>query len=415
MLDPRRVVAELLVTARLGWVLARAGLIATTVYLDVLTVAAARQRRRSKQAERDPATPPTRRFAVLIPAHDEERLIAATVTRVIGQDYPSDLFGVHVVADNCTDGTAAAAAVAGAEVHERTDPTRPGKGPALQWLMAGLDARGERPDAYVFIDADTLADPSFLTAIDRAMAGGATVVQGHYAVRDAGDSPVVAFRAAAMALRNFLRPLGRTAIGGSAGLYGNGMAFAADVMRERRWTDHLTEDVELHLDLLLDGTLVAFAPDAVVTAEMPDTLAASESQHERWEGGRLQLARRYLPRLKYQAVAGGPAPRVAYADAAMDLLVPPLSVVVAATAAWAGAAVVRAGLPGGNRWRTAPPAAALAGQAAAVLAALRFVRAPASVYRSLLTAPRMVAWKLGLWARVALRPDRARWTRTARN
>ncbi len=192
---------------------------------------------------------------------------------------------------------------------------------------------------------------------------------------------MVAFRAAALALRNYLRPLGRTALGGTAGLHGNGMAVRADVMPQQRWTDHLTEDAELALNLLLDGTLVSFAPDARVEAEMPDTLVAARSQHERWERGRLDLTRRYVPTLLRRVLAGdGLAPRWAYLDAALDQLIPPLSVVVAATGVWNGGVALRRLLPG--RGRRVPLAVIVgAGQAGAVLSALRMIDAPPALYR----------------------------------
>lgn len=391
----------------------RRWLLVTTGYLGILTTAAWTRRRADRGREPHLADE-VRRLAVLVPAHDEERLIGSTVASLVAQDYPTDRFAVHVVADNCSDETAAIAAAAGAEVHERNDPARPGKGPALEWLLGRLHDDAKPADAFVFVDADTVADRRFLAAIDRALAGGAAVVQGHYGVRDAGSSPVVAFRAAALAVRNHLRPLGRTAIGGTAGLHGNGMAFRADAMAGRRWSDHLTEDAELALELLLDGTVVAFVPAARIEAEMPDTLAAATSQNERWERGRLDLSRRYLPALVGRTITGGPLPRRAYADATADLLVPPLSVLVAATGLWTTAAALRwiAPRPSG---RSPLAFIVAAGQAATVLSALRMVDAPAPLYRSLLSAPRMVAWKLGLLARVVARPSEDRWVRTARN
>lgn len=389
----------------------RLGLTAITAYLVALTVAASRHRRGPAPRQH---TSGSHRLAVLVPAHDEERLIGPTVASLVAQEYPADRFAVHVVADNCSDATAARATATGAEVHERSDPARPGKGPALEWLLARLRGRGETIDAFVFVDADTVVDPGFLEAIDRALADGAAVVQGDYAVRDPDASPVIAFRAAALAVRNHLRPLGRTALGGTAGLHGNGMAFRADVMAARRWSDHLTEDAELALDLLLDGTLVTFAPDARVAAEMPNTLDAAASQNERWERGRLDLARRYLPALIRRMLAGGALPRRAYADAAADLVVPPLSVVVATTGVWTVAATLRSAAPflrGASRLAYV----VAAGQAVTVLSALRMVDAPPSLYRALLSAPRMVTWKLGLLARVVTRPGGDQWVRTERN
>src|SRR5262249_20165534 len=156
--------------------------------------------------------------------------------------------------------------------------------------------------------------------------------QSYYAVRDAEQSATTAFRAAALAVRHYLRPLGRTALGGSAGLHGNGMVFRRHVLLQHGWSNHLTEDIELQLELLLQGTRVAFARDAVVEAEMPATLEASRSQPERWERGRLEMTRRFLPALVRNAVTG--RDRIACLDAAVDQLLPPFSVTVAATGAW---------------------------------------------------------------------------------
>ena len=228
----------------------------------------------------------------------------------------------------------------------------------------------------MIVDADTIVDPGFLGALDRRVAAGATAVQGQYRVRDPARRRAPALRAAALALRHHLRPLGRTALGGSSGLYGNGMAFRADVLRGRTWSDHLTEDIEFQMELLLDGMLVAYAPDAVVEAEMPATLEAAVTQNERWERGRIDLARRYVPRL-VRLAAGDRGRRVAAVDGVLDHLVPPLSVLAAATGgvAVAGTAVA---LARGAGWRRSGwvLVAALGGH---VVSGLVLARAPAAV------------------------------------
>ncbi len=383
-------------------------------YLSVLTIAAwwGRADRRRHAA---PTAAPWRRFAVLIPAHDEERLIGSTLDSLASVDYPRELVSVHVVADNCTDDTVSIARDRGVEVHERIDPEAGGKGPALVWAWDRLRRRGDDHDAAVIIDADTVVNAGFLTAVAAELDSGAQVVQSYYAVRDAEASPVTAFRQAALAARHYLRPLGRTTLGGTAGLHGNGMVFAAPVLAAHQWSSHLTEDVELQIELLLDGTRVAFAPDAVVQAEMPVSVAASQTQHERWERGRIEMARRYLPVLARRALSARGADRVAYADAAADLAVPPFSVVVAASAAWSTLVLTRALVR--RRVGVAGVAATsvVAAQAAYVLSGLRMVGARRAVYQSLLGAPRLVAWKIRLWVRqIGGRRDVV-WTRTARN
>lgn len=386
---------------------------ALTAYLAVITGAA----RRKPTSRRRPARSTSLRFAIFVPAHNEEAVIGEALESFRRLDYPAEQFVVHVVADNCTDGTADVVTRFGFSVHERTDLAAPGKGPALNWLFDRLQDGGEQFDAVVIVDADTRLRADFLQHVCRALDDGARAAQGLYMVHDAAASPATALRAAAMACRHNLRPLGRTALGASCGLYGNGMVFDTELMKGRRWSGHLTEDAEFQMDLLLDGELVVYVPDAVLEAEMPRTLEASATQNQRWELGRLQMARRYVPILAKRIASGPPQLRVAYADAIVDHLVPPLSVLVATNASCMLGAAAMTGARGRRTDRLNLVVSVLSGAAivAHVLAGLRSVNAPRSTYRALLSAPRLIAWKLALWIRVLARPNDVTWTRTARN
>lgn len=300
--------------------------VAPAAYLAILTAAAIRcgdgKRSSGPSAEGDEAV-----FVVCVPAHDEEATIRATVSSLLAQNYPAGRFEVHVVADNCSDSTAEIAAAAGASVHVRTAPADPGKGPALNWLhdrlIDGVDGECELDfDVVVVVDADTLAEPDFLSALDGAFASGTVVAQGYYGVRDPGASSAVALRYAALACRHHLRPLGRHGLGGSCGLFGNGMAFRRDVLADRRWTGHLVEDAEMQMELFAEGIQVDYVPTARIAAEMPEGLEQAASQNERWELGRAQLLSRYASPLARSALAGGPLGRRAYADALADLVLP---------------------------------------------------------------------------------------------
>src|ERR1700720_3981794 len=76
------------------------------------TSLAALASRRARRSSEDPRS----RFLIVIPAHDEESGIKTTVRSCLAADYPSSLFGVLVIADNCSDRTAYLAAEAGARV-----------------------------------------------------------------------------------------------------------------------------------------------------------------------------------------------------------------------------------------------------------------------------------------------------------
>jgi cellulose synthase/poly-beta-1,6-N-acetylglucosamine synthase-like glycosyltransferase len=393
--------------------IATAAVTTLTGYLGLLSAAGLLAGRRPPRTGR---TGPHLRFAVLVPAHDEAVGIARALATMQAMDYPRDSFEVHVVADNCTDDTARVVRECGVEVHERHDLEDPGKGSALNWLHDQLVQRGDAFDAFVVIDADTDVDPRFLAAMDDALRSGAEAAQGFYGVRDADRSATAGLRAAALACRHHLRPLGRRTLGGSCGLFGNGMAFRAELLAARRWSGHLTEDLEMQVELLLDGHLVTYVPEARVEAEIPHDLDASVTQHQRWERGRVEVARTSLPRL-LRAVIEGRRPRFAHLDAALDQLVPPISVLVAAQGA-ANAVGLAALVLHPGRWSRrlvlldAISTSLLVGH---VLAGLRSVDAPRSVYRSLLDAPRLVVWKLRLWLGLLGRQSDVSWTRTDRN
>ena len=380
-------------------------------YLGVLTVAAGRRR--------PPPTPmrSNHRFALLVPAHDEAAVIGQTLQAFSNLDYPLDRYEVHVVADNCADATASIVRRAGYEVHDRVAPSDPGKGSALNWLIDIVDGGTHPPDIYVFVDADTRVDPMFLRELDTALGPDVPVAQACYLVDDPGSSNAAALRYAALACRHHMRPLGRTRIGASCGLYGNGMAIARTVMTGRRWSGHLVEDAEFQLDLLLDGYRVAYVPRARIYAEMPASRAGSTTQNQRWELGRIQLVRRFTPLLARRAIRPRGRSRVAFVDALLDNLVPPLSVLVLMQ----GGAVLVAGVLSVARGaRSGRLRLAIAGLSAGTLVVhvvlgLRSVGAPAAVYRALLGAPRMILWKAGLWLRVIRSPEEVSWTRTERN
>jgi len=372
------------------------------LYLDLLSVAAILWRRAPAPTER------RARFAVLAPAHDEEALLPTLLRSLEALEYPRDRYDVHVVADNCTDRTAAVAAEGGAIVFERRDEARRGKGYALQALLAHLRADGRRYDAYVVVDADSTVSANFLDAMNRRLAQGDAVVQCHYGVLNKDASWPATLRYVAFVLYNGLRPRGRDALGLSAGLRGNGMCFAASVIERFGWDSFtLAEDVEFHLRLVEAGLRVAYAPEATVLAAMPSSLRGSRSQNVRWERGRLQLLRAFGPRLLVDGVRLRDPARL---EALAEQLVPPLSVLTGVTTLLlALTTVLRA------RGARGLALAVALGQVGYVVTGLRLARASPRAYLALVMAPVYVLWKVAVYVAAAAGIGDSRWVRTPRD
>jgi hypothetical protein len=374
------------------------------VYQLVLAVAAFRYR---PLAALDA---PSMRIAVLVPSHDEEASVARCVGSLLDQAYPHDLFTVIVIADNCTDETASVARAAGAEVLVRDEPDVRGKGRALRWALDQLLERTPGIDAFAVVDADSTAGGDFLAALVRPLEEGAGGAQAESRLVDDGSGPAV-LRAGAFRLVNWVRPAGRAVLGFGCNLQGNGMLVSADVLRRRPWDAFsATEDLEYSIGLLLSGVRARFAGGAIVESPAAPSREAAVDQQLRWEGGKLHVARTQLPRLLSAAVRRRDP---ALLEAAVDLAVPPLGILAAIAAGGTLVCALLAALGVLPAWSVAPWALALVAIPVYVLVGYRAAHAPASAYRSLLSAPLFVARKAASLHRFrTFRPDS--WVRTKR-
>jgi 1,2-diacylglycerol 3-beta-glucosyltransferase len=394
-------------------------------YLFLLTVMALFAARTSP----DRTAGQWKHFAFLIPAHNEEQLLPDLLKSIRQADYPAGQFDIHVIADNCEDRTAEIAAAYGAKVHLRFNKTLIGKPYALQWGFQEIQASGLQYDAYIIVDADSTISANFLQVMNRQLCSGANVIQAYYGVRDPELSWNIGLRYAALVVLHFLRPQGRMVLGGSAGLKGNGMIFTQDILARFPWPASVTEDIEYHMMLLLNGYTVKFAPDASVWGEMPVKFDQSQSQLDRWEYGRVEMARKYVPQLLKAAGAAAAKGKIQRAfaclDAAMEHLIPPFSLLFSATflILFVDLALLLisqrfpgATLSAGLSWVNAAIGLFLiAAQGIYLLSGLIMVRAPLVIYKQLLFVPVFVIRKIGQYIKLRFGKKQLSWVKTERN
>jgi cellulose synthase/poly-beta-1,6-N-acetylglucosamine synthase-like glycosyltransferase len=266
------------------------------------------------------------------------------------------------------------------------------------------------PDAIAIVDADSHADSGFLEALVRPFARGAPAVQGESLLIDDG-TPAASFRAAAFLLVNRVRPSGRAVLGLPCHLAGNGILLATAVLRTTPWDAFTSaEDLEYSLELRMRGIGPTFAGGAILHSPAAPNPAAAAEQQLRWEGGKLHLARTWLPKLLATAVRER---RPLLLDAAFDLAVPPLGLLTAAATAGAAAAITLEATDVISAWPLLPWLVAVAAIPLYVAVGLRAAHAPASAYRAVVRAPMYVALKLGRLGR-AYRFRGDTWVRTER-
>lgn len=371
------------------------------LYLLLLTLLSARPR----------ARPPSRlqlHFDVVVPAHNEAGGIARTIASLQALDWPRDRFRILVVADNCTDATAAIARAAGAQVLERHDDHRRGKGHALAFAF-DASRRDALADAVVVVDADTGVSPNLLEAFATRLEHGARAVQAHYGVRNPNASWRTRLITIAKGAFHIVRSRGRERLGLSCGLRGNGWCVTHGLLHQVPYSAYsLTEDLEYTLELGLSGVRVHYADEAHADGDMEAGGAAATPQRQRWELGRFALAKKYALRLLR---AGLRRPSRLCLDLAMDLLIPPLSyLALSATALLAMAAAAALWQPAWSFWLAWPAISILA----IALYVLRGWQLSGTGPRGLLdlaAAPVFVTWKL----MAMLGPRTAGWVRTQRH
>jgi cellulose synthase/poly-beta-1,6-N-acetylglucosamine synthase-like glycosyltransferase len=345
-------------------------------------------------------------LAIVVPAHNEEILLPGLLQSLQAQDYPEDRYKVHVIADNCADGTADVARLYGVSLYERFDRDAQGKGQALRWFFDRFEFR-DAVDAYVIVDADSTIDANFLSAMDARLAAGAQALQASYRVRDPGSHALVGLRALAFAMMHDLRGRGKENLGFSCGLWGNGMVLSAGVINLIPWGSFsAVEDAEQHLQLLLRGVKIGIVRGTHVYGYMPSTFRAAKDQQTRWEGGRHSLLKTYG-----RALLSAAARRRSkvLAAAVVELAIPPISVHVLASLTLVAASLSVGGTVGLFALGTQ---VALAGYLSIGLLGARL---PPKVYLSLIYAPAYICWKAWLFASQLTKRDAPAWLPTSRD
>ncbi len=353
---------------------------------------------------------PRPRLAVLIPAHDEGAVIPRTLDQVRAQLYPDDR--LLVVADNCSDDTAALARRAGAEVIERRDAERRGKGFALAFGLKHLSARP--PEVVLVVDADCEVAAGTIDRLARQASASGRPVQAEYVLTQSPNGAADArgaISALAFLVRNQVRMRGLHRMGQPCQLTGSGMAFPWALLRDAPpLRDNLVEDMVLGVHLALAGKPPLHCAQASITSPLPRDGRAQWGQRRRWEHGHLTTLLTYGPRL---LTAGLRRRRIDLCAMALDIMVPPLALLVVAMV---GLLPVT-----GGAWALGASALpflinllSLGLVTVAVACAWwRFARHTVPAH-ALAAVPAYVLWKIPLYLGFALRGRHKTWERTAR-
>lgn len=354
----------------------------------------------SRRASRMPANVSSWRLAVLVPAHNEEHVLARTLVDIVACLEPRDR--CVVVADNCSDGTAQSARTFPVEVLERHSESQRGKGFALDFGIEHL--RSDPPDAVLIVDADCHVEPGSLHALMNVALKSGRPVQGGNVLYPPAHSGVGArLSAFAFHFKNHVRSLGMAQLGGPSLLFGTGMAFPWKVVDGAAWaTSDAVEDMQLAVKLALDGNGARYAPIPCVSGVLPVDKTESKLQRQRWEHGHVRTLLKYAPLLVW---AGIKRRRLELALMGVDLAVPPLSLLAVLVMLTAMIEVIGAWFTGIWLWAILLAATAAGTLLAILLAWWRFGRHILSL-EDLVLIPVYIAGKLPIYFGLLRRPQK---------
>lgn len=269
-----------------------------TIYLFFLIVTGLRKQERNYEI-----VAPKKRFLVLVAAHNEEAVIAGIVDNLVNKmNYPKNLYDVYVIADNCSDKTAAISLAGGAKVVEHTsEPGEPkGKPHGIRYALAQLDTQLADYDLVAFFDADNLVDPEFFNEMNSQFLSDEQikVSQGYLDSKNPDDNYISLSYAGVYYQTNRYFQAAKTRLGLSASLGGTGFVVDCGTLQEIGWTaDSLTEDLEFQIQCQLKGYKIAWNHFTFIFDEKPTGFRQSVVQRLRWTRGHWTVKKRYFTKL----------------------------------------------------------------------------------------------------------------------
>ena len=360
--------------------------------------------RRDRRAERGDRPS----LAVIVPAHNEQAGIAATLDAIQPQLTGEDR--LIVVADNCDDATADVARQLSATVLERSDDQRRGKGYAIRYALEHLSS--DPPEVIVCIDADCLPMPGCIERITRTASVAGQPMQAAYVMPPPENaSPGTCISSFAVLVKNYVRPRGLQRLRLPCLITGSGVAYPWQVLQQVPHPEsHIVEDMDYSIDLALQGFPTQPCMEAVIESPLPDARDAARTQRTRWEHGHLSVILSQGPRL----LAGAIRQRSLRLFALwLELIVPPLSLLIVLSVAASTILLVACAIAADAtpiRFLASGIVIGVVGLAAAWWRYGRGVLPP----RMLVRVPQYVLSKLAIYTKFISAPEQS-WVRTARD
>lgn len=235
------------------------------------------------------------KFAIIIPARNEERVIGNLLKSLKKQEYTKELYEIFVVTNNCTDRTKEISLENNAQIIECLEPVK-SKGEALKVAFKKLNEYDY--EAYIIFDADNIVHPKFINKMNNALGQGYELAQGFRDSKNISDTWISSCYSLHYLIHNIFLNKARMNLDKSSFINGTGFMITKDYLKRKEYNSQtLTEDIELTVKCAICDEQIAFIEDAITYDEQPTTFIESWKQRKRWSIGTVQCFKAYSKKL----------------------------------------------------------------------------------------------------------------------
>lgn len=229
------------------------------------------------------------KYAILIAARNEEKVIGNLLDSIAKQDYPRDLLTTFVVADNCTDTTAAIARKKGAICYERFNDQDKTKGFALEFLFNNIESDYgiNSFEGYFIFDADNLLNTNFVSKMNDAFDSGEKIITSYRNTKNFDENWIASTYALHWIRSSRTSHRARSYLGLATNIQGTGFLFANEIVKNGWHYTSLTEDRALTADAVSNGYMISYQDEAIFYDEQPIKVKVALRQRLRWSKGHL--------------------------------------------------------------------------------------------------------------------------------
>jgi cellulose synthase/poly-beta-1,6-N-acetylglucosamine synthase-like glycosyltransferase len=228
------------------------------------------------------------KISILIPAHNEEKSIAACVESCLAQTRTPD--EIIVVNDSSTDQTAQILKKFGSKIKVINNVSRHNKSYAQEKGLEYVTG-----DIFVSTDADTILDSRFVELIENDFQDNRVAAVAGY-VRSRRYNWLTNIRAYDYSIGQHIHKRAQTIMGFMLVIPGAAGAFRTQIFKDYIGFDHdtLTEDLDFTYKLHHHNLIIKYNREAIVYTQDPSTLSSYINQMRRWYGGGWQNLKKHL-------------------------------------------------------------------------------------------------------------------------